>query len=79
MLNCEQSASLSSQRMDRELKFHEKAALNMHLLFCRFCKKYNRQLQFLRGVSRQFDARESGHDCLSEEAKERMRERLKNG
>ncbi len=78
MLNCKQSASLASQRMERDLTCRERVSLNTHLLFCRFCKKYNTQLEFLRGASRRFDACESGQDRLGEKAKEQMRERLKN-
>jgi hypothetical protein len=78
MLSCERAASLSSERLDRDLTLRERFALGTHLLACRFCKQYASQLHFLRETSRRFDSRDPGVARLTIEAKKRMRERLKN-
>lgn len=77
MLSCKQAAALSSERLDRDLTVREWIALRTHLLVCRFCSRYARQLDFLREMGRRFDARDSGVERLNDEAKKRMRERIK--
>lgn len=78
MLSCKHAAALSSERLDRTLTVRERFALGMHLFVCRFCKKYARQLDFLRQASRRFDAHDPGNDRLTDEAKKRMQQRLEN-
>jgi hypothetical protein len=49
-LTCDQAAQLMSQQQDKPLNKAERWALSFHLLICRFCRKYNRQLKFLRSI-----------------------------
>lgn len=76
MLNCKQTSSLSSQRLDRDLTQREKISLNMHLFVCNMCKQYAKQLEFLRQTSHWFDTHHQGTHRLSDEARARIRERL---
>ena len=41
-----------SESLDRELSFHQRVGLRMHLLMCKFCSRYQRQLLFLRETVR---------------------------
>ncbi|WP_292987079.1 zf-HC2 domain-containing protein [Nitrosomonas sp.] len=52
MLNCKQASQLASRAMDEKLSFWGKSMLTMHLLLCRSCSNFTRQLDFLRAVSR---------------------------
>ena len=49
-LTCDQAARLMSGAQDRPLKKSERWALSFHLLICRLCRKYNRQLKLLRAL-----------------------------
>jgi predicted anti-sigma-YlaC factor YlaD len=57
-LTCDQAAQLMSQAQDIHLNRLERWALSVHLLICKFCRKYNRQLKLLRAVlTRMADSR----------------------
>lgn len=57
-LTCDQAAQLMSHAQDEPLNKTERWALSFHLLICRLCRKYNRQLKLLRGImSRMADSR----------------------
>jgi hypothetical protein len=61
-LTCDQAARLMSHAQEKPLKRSERLALSVHLLICRLCRKYNRQLKLLRAImarmadSRTYDA-----------------------
>jgi hypothetical protein len=48
MLNCKDSTRLLSASQDRSLTVGERIALKVHLLICKGCANYRRQLDFLR-------------------------------
>jgi Putative zinc-finger len=79
-LRCDDSARLQSHAMDRELAGYERAALRMHLVTCRGCRRYRRYLGVFREIVRSILAEEiadRSHDgpeaTLSAGAKARMR------
>ncbi|MEJ2705386.1 MAG: hypothetical protein P8Z79_23345, partial [Sedimentisphaerales bacterium] len=49
-LTCDQSAQLMSQSQEASLSKAERCALGFHLLICRSCRKYKKQLETLRAV-----------------------------
>jgi hypothetical protein len=49
-LTCDQAAQLMSHAQDEPLNKSERCALFVHLLICRLCRKYNRQLKLLRSI-----------------------------
>jgi hypothetical protein len=49
-LRCDQAAQLMSQMQEKPLNRPEQWALSFHLLICRLCRKYNRQLKLLRSI-----------------------------
>jgi hypothetical protein len=49
-LTCDQAAQLMSQMQEKPLNRSEQWALSFHLLICRLCRKYNRQLKLLRSI-----------------------------
>lgn len=53
MLNCKETSHLISQSLDRELGFKERLALKMHLLMCKYCKRFSQQLSSLNVMIKQ--------------------------
>jgi hypothetical protein len=54
MMNCKQATELMSQEQDRELTRRERLALRLHLLICKGCNNYNKQLAFIREAMQRF-------------------------
>lgn len=66
--------------MDVQLPYHHRMAVQMHLLMCRYCARFRRQLIMLRKMSRHVDSDQHIAETtskLSQETKERMKERLR--
>jgi len=76
MLNCRQVTRLVSQSMDARLPWHQRLAVRFHLLYCVWCRRYATHIQFLRKAARGLVLKDGSAPKLSEEAKERMQERL---
>lgn len=79
MLSCRDASRLSSEAQDRALTMPERLGLKLHLAMCALCRRYARQLAFLRVAAERLAVR-SGHEAgLTEEARERIRDHLKTG
>lgn len=53
MLNCKQNSELLSQSLDRPVSLREKMAMRMHLMMCRGCRNFEKQLTFIRKAARE--------------------------
>lgn len=78
MLTCKQATHLVSQRLDSKLSRRERIALRIHVWMCRNCRRFERQLQFIRhafqrGVQ---EGQVPGDKSLSQQGKERIRQAL---
>ena len=51
MLSCKEVSVLVSESLDRKLAFRQRLAVRMHLLMCRFCSRYRKQLLFLKDAA----------------------------
>ncbi len=80
MINCRQATRLISQSMDTKLPWHRRLAMRVHLLYCIWCRRYARQLKFLRSAAKQLPPESacSPAQKLSEAAKQQMRARLED-
>lgn len=47
MLTCRQATQLLSEKQDRVLLFREQSNLQLHLLACRSCRRYGKQIRTL--------------------------------
>ena len=56
MYSCEQASKLSSQAMDEPLGRLDRALLRLHLMMCRGCANFSRQIEFLRRASQKVPA-----------------------
>ncbi|MEX2239521.1 MAG: zf-HC2 domain-containing protein [Burkholderiales bacterium] len=52
MYSCEQASKLSSRAMEEPLGRLQRIQLSLHLMLCRHCKNFSRQIEFLRRSSR---------------------------
>lgn len=47
MISCDQSTYLISKKQDGKLNLKEKFQLWMHLMFCKFCRRYDKQIEII--------------------------------
>ncbi len=57
MLTCKQASQLLSQSLDRQLSARERFALRLHLLICKYCKRFGEQIKLLRTAIKQLGER----------------------
>lgn len=77
MLSCNEAAWLISESMDRDLPFLQRIGIRAHLLMCKHCTRYRRQLLFIRdAIQHYLDEIENEESLppvsLSPEAVERL-------
>lgn len=68
-MNCRQISRLVSDGLDRKLALHERLAVWIHLLYCRACAAYRKQVLMLREFARPPEA-VTGSGVLSPESPE---------
>lgn len=54
MLTCRQATQLLSEKQDRALLLREQSNLQLHLLTCRSCRLYGKQIKTLSQLSKEF-------------------------
>jgi hypothetical protein len=52
MLTCKQASQLLSQSLDRPLNRGERFGLRLHLLICKFCKRFLQQVVVIQNAIR---------------------------
>jgi hypothetical protein len=77
MLNCKEVARLVSESLDREMPFGERIGIRVHLLMCKFCSRYRKQLLILKRATH-FYAHHSEDIESSVALPLEARERIKN-
>ncbi len=48
LFNCRDISHLVSQSMDEQLSLHRRAGIKFHLMMCRYCTRYAKQLSVIR-------------------------------
>jgi hypothetical protein len=77
--SCKDATRLQSESMDRKLSGWEQMGLTLHLLLCKWCRRYRQQLGFLRSAAHQCDEHQVTRrpEGLSAEARERIKQKIK--
>jgi hypothetical protein len=78
--NCRNVAPLYSYALDRKLTVLERFRIKFHLLTCNACTSYVTNLNFMHDVFHVQEEKienENLHVTLSDEAKERLKQKLK--
>jgi hypothetical protein len=73
--NCKEASRLQSAALDRKLTLLERFGLRCHLVICKWCRRYGRQIKFLRSAAREHapDDQPSSQPALSCEARARIK------
>lgn len=59
MLDCKHAARLLSQQQDRRLTPRERLQLRLHLMICPHCRRYGKQMDFIRDNVREWAKRQN--------------------
>lgn len=75
MFNCKDISRLVSESMDRRLSWRQRLGIRFHLLMCRYCTRYQKQLLLLRRLLRQQAQpdQDTSLPTLDEAGKDRLR------
>jgi hypothetical protein len=81
LLECRDISKLITRSVDEPLSFFERLRVYWHLLTCRFCRRFEKQIFWLHDIFRSSSDPDlpisSDKRCLSEGARERIKETLK--
>lgn len=74
MNNCKETSVLVTRSLDARLSLRERMAMRLHLLICKNCARFARQMHLIRAWLRSEDA--AAEAQMSESARERIAQRL---
>ena len=80
MFRCKDVSHKVSLSLDASLPLHQRLAVRMHLMMCRYCARFRRQLIMLRKACRLVDDEPSTDEAtatLSNETRERIKKVLR--
>lgn len=81
MFNCKEVSRRVSESMDHRLPLYQRLLIRMHLLMCKYCSRFQRQVMFLRELCLSHQLDEIAMDTavnLPPDAQERIRQALKS-
>ena len=79
MFNCKAVSQIVSESMDRNLPIHQRVLIWLHLMMCKYCARFKRQLLLLREVCRSEEIMPAESDdtpVLPKEACDRIKQSL---
>ena len=79
IFSCKKITEMVSDSMDRKLPLSRRMGIRFHLMMCRFCRRYQQQLLFIREILRsgcKSSDRESIASGLSGKARDRIKKNL---
>ncbi len=77
MKSCKDASQLISESLDRPMSWRERMSIRLHTLRCDMCRRYARQLRFIKNTCADADPMQTTPAAhLDEEARERIRNRL---
>lgn len=84
MLRCREISKLVSESMERDLPLSQRMQLRMHLMMCRLCAGFARQVRLLRQAVHEHPERLGPDQTdqgakLPDEARQRIKAALHNG
>jgi hypothetical protein len=75
---CKQASEWQSQALDSPLSARKRVGLWIHLRLCKWCRRYGRQIAFLRQACHKCDehAQEAPPAALSQQAREKLKQAI---
>ena len=80
MFRCKDVSQKVSLSMDMALPLHQRTAIRFHLMMCRYCARFSRQLKLLRRLSLHPEGdlpASEPPENLSNEAKQRIKDSMR--
>ena len=81
MLSCKEAADRLSESLDQKLSFKDHIELKIHLMLCKLCSRYNKQLQFIHRTTKEcvtkYEEGANESTRLSEEGSDRISKQIK--
>ena len=81
MFSCKDVSMMVSESMDRKFPPHRRILIILHLLMCKYCNRFKKQLLVLKNAVGLEDIHEedvSPSHSLSEETRERIKQAMRN-
>jgi hypothetical protein len=75
--NCKEAIRMQSDALDQPLPPARRIGLRIHLFICKWCRRYGRQIIFLRTVARDYEHDHEPLQTLPADARERIKKNLK--
>ena len=77
--SCKAAARLQSEALDHKLAFRQQLGLRIHLVLCKWCSRYGKQITFVQKVAHSHpdEVTTAVPQELSDEARERIRKQLR--
>ena len=77
---CKTATRLQSEALDRKLPLRQRFGLRFHLLLCKWCRRYGKQITFLRNAAHEHadELAKPLPRALLTEARERIKQRLRD-
>lgn len=78
--NCREAVRTQSEALDRPLSPARRFGLWMHVLICKWCRRYSRQIRFMHNATGEHPDKmvDAGPQKLSDDARNRMKLKLKD-
>lgn len=78
--NCREASRLQSESLDHRLTPLQRFGLRVHLLLCKWCRRYGKQIRFLRRAAHEHpdEVAEATASALSAETRERLKRALRD-
>lgn len=73
--NCKETSVLVTQSLDRSLTFRDRIAMKLHLMICRNCARFMKQMQLIRSWLRIED--EANPPAMPDGVRERIASKLR--
>lgn len=81
MFNCKEVSHKVSESLDRKLPLLERMMIRMHLMMCRYCARFHRQLRWVRSMARYtqpFGNKSETSVTLPQDTRARLKQTLKS-
>ena len=77
IFNCRKVSHLVSEAMDREISLARRIGIKFHLMMCRYCSRYERQLKTIRQMVQKGAEENEPTHTLSDEKKRHLQDIIK--
>ena len=81
MFDCKKISMMVSQSMDQKFPIHRRLLIAIHLLMCKYCNRFKKQLQILRHAVGLEDIHEEALDrfpALSKETRDQIKQAMRD-